>query len=145
MSQEQPPQPQEQPSQSQKQPSQSQKQPPVVIGPSTIMSPEAFAKWMSFAVSPDILTPERLALLKRMSDDLARDPAFLKMIERMLADYGDDIYRISPSDADLAKGGFGWAGGAGGTGETVAIAPAAAAAALAPPAASLAAAHAPGE
>ena len=97
---------------------------------------------MSFAVSPEILNEERLELLKRMSDDLARRPEFLKMIERMLADYGDDIYRISPTDADLRKGGFGWAGGAGGP---VAIAPAAAAAALAPPAAALAAAHAPGE
>ena len=129
---------------SQKQRPQSQK---MVTGPSEIMPPDAFAKWMSFAVSPEILTQERLALLKRMSDDLARNPAFLKMIERMLADYGDDIYRISPSDADLAKGGFGWTGGraAAEPGGPVGIAPAAAAAALAPPAAALAAAHAPGE
>jgi len=139
---------------SQKKPSQPQKQPPQSqkydIGPSTIMDPDTFARWMSFAVSPDILDEKRRALLKKMSDDLARDPAFLKTIERMLADYGDEIYRISPNDADLAKGGFGWAGGAastereGGAGP-VAIAPAAAAAALAPPAAALAAAHAPGE
>lgn len=124
-----------------------QEQLPLETNPSEVMSPEEFQKWMSFAVSPEILTPERLALLKRMSDDLARDPSFLSRIERMLADYGDEIYRISPTDADLAKGGFGWVGGAGGReGEgTVAIAPAAAAAALAPPAASLAAAHAPGE
>lgn len=138
MSKEQLPQPQKQPPQSQ----------PSVTDPSMIMSPELFQKWMSFAVSPEILTPERLELLKTMSDDLARDPAFLKRIERMLADYGDEIYRISPSDADLAKGGFGWAGGRAaeaGPGDPVAIAPAAAAAALAPPAASLAAAHAPGE
>lgn len=120
----------------------------MATGPSEIMDPEQFQKWMSFAVSPDILNQERLALLKRMSDDLARNPAFLKMIERMLAEYGDDIYRISPNDADLARGGFGWAGGAtaaGAAGGPVAIAPAAAAAALAPPAAALAAAHAPGE
>jgi hypothetical protein len=128
--------------QSEKQPPQAQVKARMVSGPSDIMSPEEFQRWMSFAVSPEILTPERLELLKEMSDDLARDPAFLRMIERMLGVYGDDIYRISPTDADLAKGGFGWTDGTGGE---VAIAPAAAAAALAPPAASLAAAHAPSE
>ena len=131
---------QEQPPQSQKQRPQSQKK---VTGPSEIMSPEAFAQWMPFATSPEVLTPERLALLKRMSDDLAQNPAFLRMIERMLADYGDEIYRISPSDADLSRGGFGWTARPGDP--VVGIVPAAAAAALAPPAAALAAAHAPGE
>lgn len=124
---------------------QSQGLPPLVSGPHRILSPEAFAKWLSFIASPEFLTRERLELLRKMSDNLARDPALLKHIERIFAEYGDDIHRVSPSDADLVKAGYGWTGGTGETGGTVEIVPAAAAAALAPPAAAMAAAHAPGD
>lgn len=124
----------------------SEKQPPqkqqFVIGPTTIMSPEAFAEWMPVAVSPQILTPERFELLKRMSEEFARNPAFLKQIEQVLADYGDEIYRISPSQAELEAVKFGWTQSAN---TEALVPPAAAAAALAPAAAALAAAHAPAE
>lgn len=119
------------------------KVPPIVTGPAAIMSPEAFSPWMSYASSPDFLNEERLALLKRMSENLARDPALLKLVEEMLAEYGDEIYEISPNDAELAKFGFGWAGSPA-SGPPALVPPAAAAAALAPPAAAMAAAHAPG-
>jgi hypothetical protein len=122
---------------------QSKKLPPVVSGPSTIMTPEQFSKWMSYTTSTEFLTRERIELLRRMSENLARDPSLLRHIERMFADYGEEIYRVSPSDAELAKVGFGWTGD--GPGPAALPPPAAAAAALAPPAAAMAAAHAPGE
>jgi len=118
------------------------KRPIVVSGPSSIMSASSFSKWMSMAVSPKFLNEERQELLEKMSKDLARNPEFLAMIERMLSEYKDEIYDRSPDNAELRDYGFGWPEGGG----TVGLVPAAAAAAaLAPPAAALAAAHAPGE
>jgi hypothetical protein len=134
--------PDEQPPENQKGPERRPgpgEQPPLT-DPSEIMSPESFAKWMSFAVSS--LTPERLALLREMSEDLAKDPPLLKRIERMLADYNDEIRQISPSQSELERFDFGWTR----TDQAPELVPpAAAAAALAPPAAALAAAHTPSD
>ena len=108
------------------------------LGPSTIMSPEEFSKWATFAVSSDFLTKKRIALLKTMSNRLSRDPALLKHIEVIFREYGDDIHRVSPSQTELEKYNFGWF--LSKEAQTL-IPPAAAAAALAPAALSLAAAH----
>lgn len=108
------------------------------LGPSTIMSPEAFSKWMTFASSSDFLTPKRRALLKKMSQRLSRDPALLKHIEQVLSEYGDDIHRLSPSQSELERYDFGWF--LSKRAQTL-VPPAVAAAALAPAAAALAAAH----
>lgn len=110
--------------------------------PPETMTPEAFAEWMRFAVSPEFLTPERLELLKTMSDHLTRDPALLKLVERMLTDYEEEIRRVSPNDAELVKFGFGWTAESPGG---VLVPPAIAAAALAPAAAAIAAMHVPGD
>jgi len=108
------------------------------VGPSTILTPDEFSKWMTYAVSQDFLTPKRKALLKKMGDRLSRDPALLKHIELILRDYGDEIHRISPNQTELEKYNFGWF--LGKEAQTL-VPPAAAAAALAPAAAALAAAH----
>jgi hypothetical protein len=110
----------------------------VNVGPSTILTPDEFSKWMTYAVSKDFLNPKRKALLKKIGDNLSRDPALLKNIELILRDYGDEIHRISPTQKELEKYNFGWF--IGKEAQTL-VPPAAAAAALAPAAAALAAAH----
>jgi hypothetical protein len=106
------------------------------------ISPKEFAKWMSYTTSDEFLNPERLKFLKKMGDDLARDPALLKVVEHIFENYGDEIRRISPSDKELKGSSFGWSDESG----AQALVPAAAAAAaLAPPAAAMAAAHTPSE
>lgn len=95
----------------------------------------AYGRLTSLGASPDFLTPERVALIRQISDDMSRNPAILALMETQLRDYADEIQRVLPTDEELKAIGL---QGVGPGGE-VAIAPVAAAAAVAPGALALAA------
>jgi len=96
---------------------------------------KAFARATAIGMSPDFLTPERVALIRKISQEMARDPAILATMERLMRDYADDIRRVTPTEQELQSFGL---TGLRGTGDA-AVAPVAAAAAVAPGAAALAA------
>lgn len=88
---------------------------------------------MATMMSAEHLTPERLALMREISDTLMRDPAFLKTVEAALETHAADVKEHAASEEELRS--FGWST----AGVQPDIVPAAAAAALAPGAAALAA------
>jgi len=53
-----------------------------------------------------VLSPARLTLAKKISRDLARDPALLKSIERVLKANGARIEKLKPTVDQLRS--FGW-------------------------------------
>jgi hypothetical protein len=55
---------------------------------------------------PSTITPERLELARIISARMAHDPGFLEAVERILADYADEIERLAPREGESAS--FGW-------------------------------------
>lgn len=103
--------------------------------PSQLRPDNVFGRVMALGMSPEFLTSDRLTLIRKISQDLARDPAMLAIMERLLHDYADDIRRVVPTERELESLGL------TGLGSPVDpnIAPVAAAAAVAPGAAAMAA------
>jgi hypothetical protein len=104
--------------------------------PSELRPDVAFGRVSALGMSPEFLTPERLALMKKISQNMSRDPAMLKVMESVFQDYADDIRRVVPTEKELESLGL---TGFEKSGDVVAIAPVAAAAAVAPGAAAMAA------
>jgi hypothetical protein len=103
--------------------------------PPQLQPDKAFGRVVALGMTPEFLTPDRLALIQKVREDMARDPALLAVIERLSRDYADEIRRVQPTEQEIESLGL---TGLERPGE-VAIAPVAAAAAIAPPAAAIAA------
>jgi hypothetical protein len=61
-----------------------------------------FDKIMQRLADPNTMTPERLELVRTISQRMAQDPAFLEAVERAFADHDDEIRRVTPEYAELA-------------------------------------------
>ena len=71
--------------------------------PPEAFDPEQIIRLMS---SPQFLSPERAALVKQVSQRLARDPEFLNTMQRALEAQGADFDRLAPTPRQLET--FGW-------------------------------------
>jgi hypothetical protein len=103
--------------------------------PLRLQPDKAFGRVIASGMSSEFLTPDRLRLIRKISQELTRDPAMLAIMERLLRDYADDIRQVVPTERELELLGLTGIG----SGVDPNIAPVAAAAAVAPGAAALAA------